>query len=263
MSDSAGMNLRLTGAALCAVAASSTLALGLSACGGGSGGGSEKSATDAATGLTVTVAADQVKLKRSAKSTSGTGGTSGTVSCTDDYAKLAKAAAVPAPTQSWYATTLITWPATSKESTATLSHPLKSDPQLCVVSTADSSASAVIYFSGKVKAAVTKLQTDSSRTQQAAQADAALKAGAQAALGPVSKSAFPADPATVVAAVTAQGLFAKPAASLDAVTEAGTVYVVTGKTTTKSVVLAVKDSKGTVHTATQGVKGSPKTATVK
>jgi hypothetical protein len=257
------MNFRLSGAAMCAVAASSALAFGLSACGGGDGGGSEKSATDAATGLTVTVADDQVKLKRSAKSTSGTAGTSGTVSCTDDYAKLAKASAVPAPTQSWYATTLITWPGTSKESSATLSHALKSDPQLCVVSTADSSASAVIYFSGKVKTAVTKLQTDSSRTQQAAQAAAALKAAAQAAVGTVSKSAFPAEPATLVAAVTSQGLFAKQAASLSAVADAGTVYVVADQSTTKSVVLAVKDSKGVVHTATQGVKGSPKTATVK
>lgn len=263
MSHSAGMNFRLPGAAMCAVAASSVLAFGLSACGGGSGGGSEKSASDAASGITVTVADDQVKLKRSAKSTSGTGGTSGTVSCTDDYAKLAKASAVPAPTQSWYATTLITWPATNKESTATLSHALKNDPQLCVVSTSDSSASAVIYFSGKVKAAVTKLQTDSSRTQQAAQASAALTAAAQAAVGTVSKSAFPSEKATVVAAVTAQGLYAKEAASLDAVTEAGTVYVVADKTTTKSVTLALKDSKGVVHTATQGVKGSPKTATVK
>lgn len=257
------MNLRLPGAAMCAVAASSALAFGLSACGGGNDGGSGQSASDAASGLTVTVADDQVKLKRSAKSASGTAGTSGTVSCTDDYAKLAKASAVPAPSQPWYATTLITWPATSKESSATLSHSLKSDPQLCVVSTADSSASAVIYFSGKVKAAVTKMQTDSSRTQQAAQAIAALKAGAQAAAGTVSKGAFPSDAKTLVAAVTAQGLYAAQAASLDAVTEPGTVYVVTGKTTTGSVVLALKDSKGVVHTATQGVKGSPKTATVK
>jgi hypothetical protein len=255
------MSFRLPGALVCA-AASSVLVLGLSACGGGDDGGSGTSASDAATGLTVTVANDQVKLKRSAKSTSGTGGTSGTVSCTDDYAKLAKASAVPPPTESWYATTLITWPQTAKESTARLSHPLKGDPQLCVVQTADSSASAVIYFSTKIKTAVTKLQTDSSRTQQAGQASAALKAAAQAAVGTVSKGAFP-DANTVVASITAQGLYAKATADVSGATEAGTVYVVSDKTTKSTLVLAVKDSKGVVNTATQGVKGSPKLATVK
>lgn len=256
------MNLRLPGAATCAVAASSALVFGLAAC-GGSDGGDAKSATDAATGLTVSVADDQVKLKRSAKSAAGTAGTSGTVSCTDDYAKLVKASAVPAPTQSWYATTLITWPGTSKESSARLSHALKGDPELCVVQSADSSASAVIYFSPQVKAGVTKVQTDSSRTQQAGQASAALTAAAQSALGTVSKGAFPADTATVVASVTAQGLYAKEAASLDAATETGTVYVVADKTSKSSVVLAIKDNKGTVRTATQGVKGAPKVTTVK
>src|SRR3954451_6879579 len=125
------------------VAASSLLALGLAACGGGAGGG-QAPATDAATGLTVTVSDDHVSLKRSAKSTAGTAGTSGTVSCTDDYAKLVKATAVPAPSQPWYATTLITWPDANKSTSATLSHGLKGDPQLCVVQTADSSASAIV-----------------------------------------------------------------------------------------------------------------------
>ena len=254
------MSFRLPGAVTCAAVSVVSL-LGLSACGGG-GDSSGKSATDTASGLTVTVADDQVKLKRSAKSTAGTGGTSGTVSCTDDYAKLAKASAVPAPSESWYATTLITWPQTNQESTATLSHTLKGDPQLCVVSSADSSASAVIYFSPKIKTAVTKLQTDSSRTQQAAQTTQALQAAAQAAVGTVSKSAFP-DAATLVPAVTGQGLYVKTAASLPAVTETGTIYVVSDKTTKSSVTFAIKDSKGVVHTATQGVKGSPKIATVK
>jgi hypothetical protein len=245
------------------VAVFSVLAMVVAACGGNGGSSSgKKSATDAASGLTVTVSDDQVSLKRSAKSTSGTGGTSGTVSCTDDYAKLVKASAVPAPTQSWYATTLITWPAANKESTATLSHKLKGDPQLCVAQTADSSASAVVYFDAKVKSGVQKLQTDSARQQQAGQATAALQSAAQAAVGTVSKSAF-ADASTIVASITAQGLYAKPAASLSDVKDSGTIYVVTGKTTKKTLTLAVKDNKNVVHTATQGVKGSPKIATAK
>ncbi|MCW2983228.1 MAG: hypothetical protein JWR63_798 [Conexibacter sp.] len=254
------MTLRLPAALICA-ATTSVLALGLTACGGG-GGAASKSATDAASGLTVTVAADQVSLKRSAKSTSGTGGTSGTVSCTDDYAKLVKATGVPAPSQPWYATTLITWPAANKESKATLSHKLGGTPQLCVVQTADSSASAIVYFDAKVKSGVAKLQTQSAQAQQAGQATAALQSAAQAAVGTVSKSAFPAA-ATLVQALTAQGLYAKTAAATADVTETGTLYVVTGQTTTKQLVLAVKDTKGVVHTATQGVKGSPKLATVK
>jgi hypothetical protein len=251
---------RLPGALLC-VASTSALALGLSAC-GGDDGGSGTSATDASTGVTVTVADDQVKVKRSAKSTSGTGGTSGTVSCTDDYAKLAKASAVPPPSTSWYATTLIDWPSASKESSAHLSHALKGDPQLCVVQTADSSASAVIYFSTKIKTAVTKLQTDGSRSQQAAQATAALQAGAQAAVGTVSKKAL-ASADDLVAAITAQGIYAKKAATLAGVAEAGTVYVVADQTTAKTATLAIMDTKKVVHTATQGVSGDPKLKTVK
>jgi hypothetical protein len=245
-------------AALACVAASSALVLGLTACGGG--GAAPKSATDTASGLTVTLSGDQVSLKRSAKSTSGTGGTSGTVSCTDDYAKLVKSSAVPAPSRPWYATTLITWPAAAKESTATLSHELAADPQLCVVATADSSAQAIIYFGAKVKSAVAKLQTDTARGQQAAQATAALKAAAQTAVSGVSKGAFPAA-AAIVETITAQGLVAKQAAAVQDVSETGTVYVVADQTSAKKLVLALKDAKGTVHTATQGVKGSPKLAT--
>jgi hypothetical protein len=243
------------------VAVFSLLAVAIAAC-GGNNSGSKKSATDAASGLTVTVANDQVSLKRSAKSTSGKAGTSGTVSCTDDYAKLVKATAVPAPSQPWYATTLITWPDSAKETSAQLSHSLDHDPQLCVVQTADSSASAIVYFDAKAKAGVAKLQTDTARNQQAAQATAALQSAAQAALGAVSKSAFP-EATTLLQAVTSQGLYAKSVAALTDVKDAGTIYVVTGKTTTKTLTLAIKDSKGVVHTATQGVKGSPKLATVK
>jgi hypothetical protein len=250
----------LSGALVCAASLSS-LALGLAACGGGDDGGG-KSASDTATGLTVTVADDQVKLKRTAKSASGTAGTSGTVSCTDDYAKLAKASAVPAPSTSWYATTLIDWPSANKETGATLSHPLKGDPQLCVVQTADSSASAIVYFSSKVKAAVTKIQTDSSRTQQAGRATAALQAGAQAAAGTVSKKAF-AGADDIVAAVTAQGIYSKKAATLSGVTETGTVYVVVDQTTKTTATLAMMDTKKVVHTATQGVSGDPRIKTVK
>lgn len=252
---------RLTGAALLCVASTSTLALGLAAC-GGDDGGAKKSASDTATGLTVTVADDQVKLKRTAKSTSGTAGTSGTVSCTDDYAKLAKANAVPAPSTSWYATTLIDWPSANKETTAHLSHSLKGDPQLCVVQTADSSASAVIYFNSKVKDAVTKLQTDSSRQQQAAQATAALQAGAQAAVSTVSKKAF-AGTDDLVSAITAQGVYTKKAATIADVKETGTVYVVADQTTKTTATLAMMDTKKVVHTATQGVSGNPKIKTVK
>lgn len=237
------------------------VAVGLTACGGGSGG-DPASASDKAAGLTVTVKDDQVSLKRSATSTSGTAGTSATVSCTDDYAKLVKATAVPAPSQPWYATTLITWPEKNKETTARLSHGLDGDPQLCVAQTADSSASTIIYFDAKAKAGVQQLQVKDSQAQQAQQAPAALKAAAQAALGTVSKGAFPAA-SDVVAAITAQGLYAKQAANPAAVTEAGTLYVISDRSTTKSVVLAIKDNKGKVQTATQGATGSPKIATAK
>ncbi|HEY6759811.1 MAG TPA: hypothetical protein VI318_09980 [Baekduia sp.] len=243
------------------VAVFSVLAIVIAAC-GGNNGGSKTSATDAASGLTVTVQNDQVSLKRTAKSTAGTAGTSGTVSCTDDYAKLVKATAVPAPSQPWYATTLITWPSGGKETTATLSHSLKSAPQLCVVQSADQSASAIVYFNAQAKAGVQKLQSDSAKQQQATQAPAALQSAAQAAVGTVSKGAFPA-PAAILPAITSQGLYAKSVASMADATDTGTIYIVTDKTTNKTLTMVVKDSKGVVNVATQGVKGSPKLTTVK
>ena len=236
------------------------LAVGVAACGGGSS--DPKSATDQASGITVSVAGDQVTLKRTAKSTAGTAGTSGQVSCTDDYAKLVNAKAQPAPTQPWYSATLITWPAANKESTATLSHELKSDPELCIAQTSDSSAQAIVYFSATVKAGVQKLQADGMRNQQAAQASTALKAAAQAAVATVSKGAFPAA-SSLVQTIGAQGLYVKQAADLTGVTQTGTLYVITGRTTTKKLVVALKDSKGAVQTVTQGVKGSAKVATAK
>ena len=252
------MTFRLPGAFACAATVSIAV-LGVAGCGGG-GGGSSKSASDQATGLTVTVKDDQVSLKRTAKSTSGTAGTSGTVSCTDDYTKLVQAKATPAPTQSWYATTLITWPAANKESKATLSHSLKGDPQLCIAQTSDSSAQAIIYFDAKVKAGVTALQTKSAKTQQASQAPQALAAAAQAAVATVASGAFPAVD-TLVQATTAQGLYVQQAASIQAVTDTGTLYVVADQTTKTKLVLALKDSKGKIETATQGVKGTPKMGT--
>src|SRR5919106_164062 len=219
----------------------SVLAVGVAACGGSDSKSDSRSATDQASGITVSVAGDQVTLKRTAKSTAGTGGTSGQVSCTDDYAKLVKATAQPAPTQPWYSATLITWPAANKESSATLSHELDGDPQLCVAQTSDSSAQAIVYFSAKVKAGVQKLQAD---------------------VATVSKGSFPAA-TSLVQAITAQGLYVKQAADLGGVTETGTMYVITGRTTTKKLVVALKDSKGAVQTVTQGVKGSAKVATAK
>jgi hypothetical protein len=239
---------------------SAALAVTLSACGGNGGGGDAASASDKTAGLTVTVQDDQVRLKRSAASTAGTAGASATVSCTDDYAKLVKATAVPAPTQPWYATTLITWPDKSKETTARLSHGLDGDPQLCVAQTADSSASTVIYFDPKIRSGVEALQVQDSRKKQAQQAPAALQAAAQAAVGTVSNGAFPAEK-DVVAAITAQSLYAKEAASTKAATESGTLYVIADQTTSTRVVLAIKDNTGKLQTATQGVKGSPKLAT--
>jgi hypothetical protein len=244
------------------VAAFALVALVVAAC-GGNNGGSKKSASDRATGLTVTVSDDSVSLARTAKSTSGTGGTSGTVSCTDDYTKLAKASATPAPSQSWYATTLIDWPAAGKTTTARLSHSLKGSPQLCIASSGDQSASAVIYFDARTKAGVTKMQTDSAKSQQAAQATQALQSAAQAAVSAVSNRAFPTTGDTVVAAITSSGLYAKSVAAESGVTEVGTVYVVTGKSSKTSLELALKDTRGVVHTATEGVRGSPRLATVK
>jgi hypothetical protein len=234
-------------------------ALAVAACGSGP---ATKSASDAVSGLTVSLAGDQVTLKRSAKSTTGAGATAGQVACTDDYNKLLTAKAQPAPSLSWYAATLITWPATSKQTTATLSHKLKGDPDLCIAQTSDQSAQAILYFSAKAKAGVKKMQTNSARTQQATQASAALKAAAQAAVGALSKGSFP-SAAKLVQTFTTQGLIAQQAAKIADVTEAGTLYILSTQTHPNKVVMALKDSKGTINTATQGTKGSPKLATRK
>jgi hypothetical protein len=234
------------------------IAVAVAAC----GSPATKSATDAASGLSVSLAGDQVTLKRSAKSTTGAGATAGQVACTDDYNKLLTAKTQPAPTQSWYAAALITWPATSKQTKATLSHELKGDPQLCIAQTSDASAQAIVYFSARAKAGVKKMQSDNARQQQAAQAPAALKAAAQAAVGALSKGSFP-SAATLVQTFTTQGLYAKQAAAIADVTESGTLYILSTQTHPNKVVLALKDSKGTINTATQGTKGSPKLATRK
>jgi hypothetical protein len=248
--------------AFACVCSLSILAVGVAACGGSNSASKPKTASDQASGLTVTVAGDRVTLKRTAKSTTGTAGTSGQVSCTDDYAKLVKATTQPAPTEPWYSATLITWPGANKQSTATLSHALKGDPDLCVAQTSDQSAQAIIYFGSDVKAGVQKLQADSTRDQQAAQASTALKAAAQAAVATVSKGSFP-SAASLVQAITAQGLVVKQAAALDGVTETGTMYLITGRTTPKKLVVALKDSKGQIQTVTQGVKGAAQVATAK
>lgn len=234
-------------------------AVAVAACGGSP---ASKSASDTASGLSITLAGDQVTLKRSAKSTTGAGATSGQVACTDDYAKLLTAKAQPAPSQSWYAATLITWPATSKQTTARLSHKLKGDPDLCIAQTSDQSGQAIVYFSAKAKAGVKKMQTANARTQQATQASAALKAAAQAAVAGLSKGKFP-SAATLVQTFTTQGLIAKQAAKIADVTEAGTIYILTTQTHPNKIAMALKDSKGTVNTATQGTKGSPKLGTRK
>jgi hypothetical protein len=234
-------------------------ALAVGACGSNP---ATKSATDAASGLTVSVSGDQVTLKRSAKSTAGTGATAGQVACSDDYNKLLTATAQPAPSESWYAATLITWPAANKSTTARLSHKLKGDPDLCIAQTSDASTQAIVYFSAKAKAGVKKQQADTARQQQAAQAPAALKAAAKAAVTALSAGKFPAA-AALVKALSSQGLIVAQAGAISAVTQAGTIYVLTTQTHANKVTLAMKDSKGTINTATQGTKGSPKLATRK
>ena len=68
--------------ALACVCFVSVLAVGVAACGGSDSSSGPKTASDQASGLTVTVAGDQVTLKRTAKSTAGTGGTSGLAALT-------------------------------------------------------------------------------------------------------------------------------------------------------------------------------------
>ena len=241
------------------------VALGVAGCGGSSKPDSSTSSTtsasgaasasDKATGVTVSVSGDQVTVSRSATSTAGTGGTAGQVACTTDYRKLVTAAAEPAPTLSWYAATLITWPAANAKSTATLSHILSRDPDLCIAETSASQTQIIVYFRAGVKAGIAKLQ-------QAGQATAALRAAAQAAVAAESGGSFP-DATKLVKAVSALGLYVKQAATVSAATETGTLYLVTGGSTKTQVVFALRGGKGVVHTATQGLKGSPKLATAK
>jgi hypothetical protein len=247
--------MRFRPAALSCVAAAAVL---VSAC----GGADERSASDKASGLSVSVAGDQVTLKRTAKSGSGTGGKAGQVSCTDDYAKLAKASELPAPSTDWYAATLITWPDKGKETTATLSHELDGDPDLCIAQASDQSAQVVVYFDGKVKQGVEKLQSDQTRAQQAEQATQTLQAAAQLAVAVVADKKFP-TASTIVTALSGQGLVVKTAAARSAIAETGTVYVLTGESGASQVVLAVKGKDGKLSIATQKPSGSPKITTAK
>jgi hypothetical protein len=114
-----------------------------------------------------------------------------------------------------------------------------------------------MYFGADIKAKIEKQQTDTARQQQAAQAETALQGAAQAAVGAVSGGKFP-DAATLVQGLTGQGLYVKTAATKAAATETGTVYLIEDATTTKQVVLAIKDAKGKLTTATQKTKGDPK-----
>lgn len=230
------------------------LVLGLAACGGG-GGAKATSASDTKSGLTVSLTGDRVTLKRSAASTSGTGGTSGQVACTDDYHKLVNATAVPAPTQAWYAVTFITWPAANASSTATLSHALKNDPDLCVAQTSDTSTQVVVYFRHTVKTGIEQLQ-------QSTQSTAALQAAAQAAVAAEKKGEFPAV-AVLITTLNGQGFYVQQTATPSGATETGTMYVITSQTTTKKLVVALKDAKSVVHTVTQGATGKATLGTVK
>lgn len=218
-------------------------------------GTSGASASDKASGITVSVSGDKVTVRRSAASTAGTGGAAGQVACTTDYRKLATATAEPAPTLPWYAATLITWPAANAASTATLSHPLSRDPDLCIAESSASQTQVVLYFRPGVKTGIQKLQ-------QASQATAALTAAAGIAVTAKTKGAFPA-PVALLKAISAQGLYDKSAADISAVTEIGTVYLIVGETTTKQVVLAMKGGNGVIHTATQALTGKPKLGTAK
>jgi hypothetical protein len=163
----------------------------------------------------------------------------GQVSCTTDYAKLVNATAQPAPSLSWYAATLITWPDKAKSTTATLSHGLTGTPDLCIAQSTDSSTSVVVYFGSDVKAAIEKQQITKQREQQAAQVDEALKSAAPLAVSAVTDGAFP-DAAALVQALTAQGFYVKTASTTAAATESGTIYVIEGDTTSKQLVLALK-----------------------
>ncbi|MDA0160956.1 hypothetical protein OM076_11825 [Solirubrobacter ginsenosidimutans] len=236
-------------------------AVGLSACGSAAKAPTH-SATDKASGLTVSVEGDQVTLKRASSSASGTAGTAGQVSCTTDYSKLVNATAQPAPSLSWYAATLITWPDKAKSTTATLSHSLTKTPDLCIAQSADQQTSVVMYFGANVKAAIEKQQITKQRDTQAASVDDALKSAAQAAVTAVASGKFP-DVATLTQGLTSQGFYVKTAANAAAATENGTMYIVQGDTTAKQMVLSLKGKDGKAHVLTQKTTGDPKIATAK
>jgi hypothetical protein len=227
---------------------------GVSAC--GSAKEPVHSASDKASGLTVSVAGDQVTLKRAPSSASGTAGTAGQLSCTTDYSKLVNATAQPAPSVPWYAATLITWPDKAKSTTATLSHSLTKTPDLCIAQSADQQTSVVMYFGANVKAAIEKQQITKQRDQQAASVDDALKSAAQAAVTAVASGKFP-DVATLTQGLTSQGFYVKTAETAAAATESGTLYIVAGDTTAKQLVLSLKGKDGKVRTATQKTTGDP------
>lgn len=235
-----------------------TAALTLAACGEETP--ATHAASDKASGMSVSVAGDQVTIKRTSASTAGTAGTAGKagqVYCTDDYAKLMSAQEQPAPSLAWYAASLITWPDKAKETTATLSHALKSKPDLCVAQSTDGAAQAIVYFDAKVKTAIEKQQSDTAREQQAASAEEALTSAASMALSAVAEDKFPAAE-QIVSTLTGQGLVARAAADKAAATEVGTIYVLTSGTTDKQVTLAIKGSDNKVLTATQKRTGDPK-----
>jgi hypothetical protein len=233
--------------------------LGAAACGGSSDKTTTKgiasTATDAAQGITVTVKGDQVTLGRSASSTAGKGGYAGQVACTDDYAKLAVSKREPAPSEPWYAATLITWPAQGTSETATLSHTLKGFPDLCVAEMSDLSARSVVYFHPGVKDDLNKLQ-------QSVEPERVLQAASSLALATVSGKEFP-GAADIVSALESQNFFATQAPTIAGATDAGAVYVIAGESDPKTLVLAIKDSGGVVRVARQpATGGNPSIVTV-
>ena len=211
--------------------------------------------------MTVSIAGDQVTLKRASSSASGTAGAAGQISCTDDYTKLVAAKAQPAPSLPWYAATLITWPDKAKATTATLSHELTGDPDLCIAQSSDQQTSVVMYFNPDIKAKIEKQQTDTARQQQAGQADAALKGAAQAAVAGRGRTASSPRRRRWSRALTGQGLYVKTADTKAAATETGTIYVIAADTTDKQLVLALKAADGKVTTVTQKTTGDPKVST--
>jgi hypothetical protein len=172
------------------------------------------------------------------------------VACTDDYAKLAKATTQPAPTQSSYASTLITWPAANEESTATLSQRARgrSRPLRCADLGFQRPGRRVLQR--QATGGIEDLQNDGTREQQAAQASSALKSAAQAAVAAVSEGSFP-DTASLVETITAQGFCIEQATDLSEVKDTGTMYVVTSQTSKKRLVIALKNTKGAFKAATQ------------